>query len=77
MQRVKQIFPEIVGVMYFQAQKRGQKENNKSVEQTRKQAMATDNVTTMQLENLDENINIDLQNTENGSQNVWTKGLRD
>ena len=38
--------------------------------------MATDNVITMQLQYFDENISIDLQNTENDSQNIWTKSLR-
>ena len=50
---------------------------NKSVEQTIQQAMATDNVIAMQLQNLYGNINIDLQYTENDSQNIWTKSLRD
>ena len=50
---------------------------NKSVEQTIQQAMATDNVIAMQLQNLYGNINIDLQCTENDSQNIWTKSLRD
>ena len=42
--------------------------------------MATDNTTAMQfqkLQNIDENINIDSQNTENDSQNIWTKNLTD
>ena len=39
--------------------------------------MVTDNMIKMLLQNLDENINIDLQNTENDSQNTWTKSLRD
>ena len=50
---------------------------SKSVEQTIQQAMATDNVIAMQLQNLYGNINIDLQYTENDSQNIWTKSLRD
>ena len=36
--------------------------------------MATDKVIKMLLQNL---INIDLQNTENDSQNTWTKSFRD
>ena len=35
--------------------------------------MATDKEIKMLLQNLDENINIDLQNTENDSQNIWAK----
>lgn len=50
---------------------------NKSVEHTIQQAMATDNVIAMQLQNLYGNINIDLQYTENDSQNIWTNSLRD
>ena len=46
---------------------------NKSVEQTTQQAMETDNAIAMQLQNLDGNININLQYTENDSQNIWTK----
>ena len=39
--------------------------------------MATDKEIKMLLQNLDENINIDLQNTENDSQNIWAKSSRD
>ena len=39
--------------------------------------MATGKIIKMLFQNLDENINIDLQNTEYDSQNTWTKSLRD
>lgn len=37
--------------------------------------MATDNMTAILLQNFDENINIELDNTENDSQNIYTKIL--
>lgn len=37
--------------------------------------MATDNMTATLLQNFDENINIELDNTENDSQNIYTKIL--
>ena len=43
---------------------------------SRTQAMATENVITMLLQNLDKKNNIDIQNSENDSQNIWTKSLR-
>ena len=59
--------------MYFRAQKtRPVKEKQIS----RTQAMATENVITMLLQNLDKKNNTDIQNSENDSQNIWTKSLR-
>ena len=43
---------------------------------SRTQAMATENVITMLLQNLDKKNNTDIQNSENDSQNIWTKSLR-
>ena len=40
-------------------------------------AMATEKVTAMLLQNLDENTNTKLQNTENGSQKIWPIRLKD
>ena len=39
--------------------------------------MATEKMTAMLLQNLDENTNTELQNTENGSQKIWPKRLKD
>ena len=39
--------------------------------------MATKKVTAMLLQNLDENTNTELQNTENDSQKIWPKRLKD
>ena len=39
--------------------------------------MATEKVTVMLLQNLDENKNTELQNTENDSQKIWPKSLND
>ena len=59
-------------VMYLHAQNKASKKKQIS----RIQAMSTENVITMLLQNLDEDINIELQNTENDLQNIWTKSLR-
>ena len=68
--------------MSFHVQKQGQWEKNKLVEETRQQAMPTEKVTAILLQNFDENTNTELQNTENGSkkktktkQNKTKKGL--
>ena len=53
--------------MSFHVQKQGQWEKNKLVEETRQQAMPTEKVTAILLQNFDENTNTELQNTENGS----------
>lgn len=37
--------------------------------------MATDKMTAILLQNFDENISIELDNTENDSQNICTKSL--
>ena len=39
--------------------------------------MVTDNVTAMLLQNLDESINTEFQNTENNLQKMWTISLKD
>ena len=39
--------------------------------------METEKVTAMLLQNLDENANTELQNTENDSQKMWPKRLKD
>lgn len=39
--------------------------------------MGTDNVTAMFSQNLDENDNIELQNTDSDSQEIWIKNLKD
>ena len=39
--------------------------------------MESEKVTTMLLQNLDENTNTELQNTENDSQKIWPKRLKD
>ena len=39
--------------------------------------METEKVTAMLLQNLDENANTELQNTENDSQEMWPKRLKD
>ena len=39
--------------------------------------MVTEKVTAMLLQNLDKNTNTELQNTENGSQKIWLKRLKD
>ena len=39
--------------------------------------MATEKVTAMLLQNLDENANTELQNTKNDSQKIWPKLLKD
>ena len=63
--------------MSFHVQKRGQYEKNKSVKETRQPEMSTEKVTSMLSQNLDENANTELENTENGSQKIWTKCLKD
>ena len=47
------------------------------MEQTRQHVMATDNVTAILFQNLDEKINSDLKNTQNDSINIWSRSLRD
>ena len=47
------------------------------MEQTRQHVTATDYVTAMLFQNLDEKINIDLKNTQNVSINIWSRSLRD
>ena len=39
--------------------------------------MAIEKVTAMLLQNLDENTNTELQNTDNDSQKIWPKRLKD
>ena len=39
--------------------------------------MVTEKVTAMLLQNLDENTNTELQNTENDKQKIWPKCLKD
>ena len=39
--------------------------------------MVTEKVTAMLLQNLDENTNTELPNTENDSQKIWSKRLKD
>ena len=39
--------------------------------------MTTEKVTSMLLEILDENTNTEVQNTQNGSQKIWLKRLKD
>ena len=39
--------------------------------------MATEKVIAMLLQNLDENSNTELKNTEHDSQKVWPKSLKD
>ena len=39
--------------------------------------MATEKVIAMLLQNLDENSNIELKNTEHDSQKIWPKSLKD
>ena len=39
--------------------------------------METEKVTATLLQNLDENTNTELQNTENDSQKMWPKRLKD
>ena len=63
--------------MPFHVQKRGQYEKNKSVKETRQPEMSTQKVTTMLSQNLDENANTQLEITENCSQKIWTKCLKD
>ena len=63
--------------MPFHVQKRGQYEKNKSVKETRQPEMSTQKVTAMLSQNLDENANTQLEITENGSQKIWTKCLKD
>ena len=49
--------------MFFHVQKRGQKEKNVSVNETRQLAMTTEKVAAMLLQILDENANTEFQNT--------------
>ena len=63
--------------MPFHEQKRGQYEKNKSVKETRQPEMSTQKVTAMLSQNLDENANTQLEITENCSQKIWTKCLKD
>ena len=63
--------------MSFHVQKRGLLEKNKSVNKTRQPAMTTEKVTAMLLQSLNENTNTELQNTENDSQKIWPKRLKD
>ena len=43
----------------------------------RQPAIATEKVTLMLLQNFDENTYTELQNTENDSQKIWAKRLKD
>ena len=43
----------------------------------RQPAMTAEKVTAMLLQNLDENTNTKLQNTENGSRKIWPIRLKD
>ena len=63
--------------MFFHVQKRGQKEKNVSVNETRQLVMTTEKVAAMLLQILDENTNTEVQNTQNGSQKIWSKHLKD
>ena len=56
-------FSDIVCIMFFQVQKRGQKEKNVSLNETRQLAMTTEKVAAMLLQILDENTNTEVQNT--------------
>ena len=49
--------------MFFQVQKRGQKEKNVSLNETRQLARTTEKVAAMLLQILDENTNTEFQNT--------------
>ena len=67
--------PNIVAECLFTY--RNEASKSKTNRSTRQPAVATEKVTLILLQNFDENTYTELQNTENDSQKIWAKRLKD